>query len=81
MMEVVRRADCSRFPLCVSVRSPIGEVIGLRACYLEKLEPEQEITIGDETWVVIPWVRKLTMASGSDQPPASNAYGWAIRKS
>ncbi|ASE54601.1 TPA: hypothetical protein QEK30_004077 [Stenotrophomonas maltophilia] len=61
--------------------SPIGEVIGLRACYLEKLEPEQEITIGDETWVVFPWVRKLTMVSGSGQPPASNAYGWAIRKS
>ncbi|AIL06676.1 hypothetical protein U0039_04800 [Stenotrophomonas maltophilia] len=61
--------------------SPIGEVIGLRACYLEKLEPEQEIAIGAETWVVFPWVRKLTMASGSNQPPASNAYGWAVRKS
>lgn len=61
--------------------SPIGRVIGLRACCLDKLEPEQEITIGDETWVVFPWLRKLAMNSTTNSPPASGLYGWAVKKS
>ncbi|MBH1632462.1 hypothetical protein I5U01_16285 [Stenotrophomonas maltophilia] len=61
--------------------SPIGRVSGLRACYLEKLEPEMEVTIGDDTWVVFPWVRKLAMSSTTNAPPASGNYGWAVKKS
>ncbi len=61
--------------------SPIGQVIGLRACYMDRLEPEQEVTIADETWVVFPWLRKLAMNDRTDSPPASGNYGWAVRKS
>ncbi|HEL3182373.1 TPA: hypothetical protein UME25_004553 [Stenotrophomonas maltophilia] len=61
--------------------SPIGRVSGLRACYLEKLEPEQEITIGEDTWMVFPWLRKLAMSSVANAPPASGNYGWAVKKS
>ncbi|MDR2959709.1 MAG: hypothetical protein LBV10_09195 [Stenotrophomonas sp.] len=61
--------------------SPIGRVSGLRACYLEKLEPEMEVTIGGDTWVVFPWVRKLAMSSTTNAPPASGNYGWAVKKS
>ncbi|WP_295367842.1 hypothetical protein, partial [uncultured Stenotrophomonas sp.] len=61
--------------------SPIGQVIGLRACYMGRLEPEQEVTIADETWVVFPWLRKLAMSSNTNAPPASGNYGWAVRKS
>ncbi|EML7990587.1 hypothetical protein D7Y24_14550 [Stenotrophomonas maltophilia] len=61
--------------------SPIGRVPGLRACYLEKLEPEQEITIGEDTWMVFPWLRKLAMSSATNAPPASGNYGWAVKKS
>ncbi|HGM7335680.1 TPA: hypothetical protein ACKQCJ_002009 [Stenotrophomonas maltophilia] len=61
--------------------SPIGRVSGLRACYLEKLEPEQEITIGEDTWVVFPWLRKLAMSNATNAPPASGNYGWAVKKS
>ncbi|PSD12651.1 MULTISPECIES: hypothetical protein [Stenotrophomonas] len=61
--------------------SPIGRVSGLRACYLEKLEPEQEITIGEDTWMVFPWLRKLAMSSVTNAPPASGNYGWAVKKS
>jgi hypothetical protein len=76
-------------PITISVRrkgdaqylSPIGQVSGLRACYLEKLEPEQEVTIGQETWVVFPWLRKLPMSTEQNAPPASGNYGWAVRKS
>lgn len=61
--------------------SPIGQVIGLRACYMERLEPEQEVTIGDDTWTIFPWLRKAAMNSATNAPPASGNYGWAIRKS
>ncbi|MGB5908727.1 MAG: hypothetical protein WBG87_14985 [Stenotrophomonas maltophilia] len=61
--------------------SPIGRVSGLRACYLEKLEPEQEVTIGEDTWMVFPWLRKLAMSSVTNAPPASGNYGWAVKKS
>ncbi|PJL35536.1 hypothetical protein [Stenotrophomonas maltophilia] len=61
--------------------SAIGQVVGLRACYMEKLEPEQEITVGDETWVVFPWLRKLAMSNNTNAPPASGNYGWAVKKS
>lgn len=76
-------------PVQVSIRragttpylSPIGTVSGLQVCYLEKLEPEQEVTIGGETWVVFPWLRKLAMSGSFGAPPASGNYGWAVRKS
>lgn len=76
-------------PITLSVRragttpylSPIGRVSGLRACYLEKLEPEQEVTIGDDTWMLFPWLRKLPMSNASNAPPASGNYGWAVKKS
>nr|WP_180167697.1 hypothetical protein [Stenotrophomonas sp. SbOxS2]NYU00911.1 hypothetical protein [Stenotrophomonas sp. SbOxS2] len=76
-------------PITISVRrtgtgqylSPIGQVSGLRACYLEKLEPEQEVTIGQETWVVFPWLRKYPMSTDPNAPHASGNYGWAVRKS
>ncbi|HDS1139141.1 TPA: hypothetical protein UM343_003055 [Stenotrophomonas maltophilia] len=71
----VRRAGASPY------LSPLGRVSGLRACYLEKLEPEQEITIGDDTWMVFPWLRKLAMSSVTNAPPASGNYGWAVKKS
>jgi hypothetical protein len=51
----------------------------LRACYLEKLEPEQEITIGDDTWVVFPWLRKLAMSS-VDQCAAGQRQLWLGRE-
>ncbi|HDS1194601.1 TPA: hypothetical protein QDZ94_002868 [Stenotrophomonas maltophilia] len=61
--------------------SPVGVVIGTRACSIAKLEPEQEVTIGDETWVVFPWLRKLAMSTASNATPATGNYGWAVRKS
>lgn len=70
-----------RRPGTTPYHSPIGQVIGLRACYMDRLEPEQEVTIADETWVVFPWLRKLAMSSVTNSPPASGNYGWAVRKS
>lgn len=71
----VRRAGASAY------LSPVGVVIGTRACSVAKLEPEQEVTIGDETWVVFPWLRKLAMNNVSNWPPSTGNYGWAVRKS
>ncbi|WP_414604339.1 hypothetical protein [Stenotrophomonas sp. AR029] len=71
----IRRAGASPY------LSPVGMVLGTRACSIAKLEPEQEITIGDETWVVFPWLRKLAMSTASNATPASGNYGWAVRKS
>lgn len=71
----IRRAGASPY------LSPVGVVVGTRACSIAKLEPEQEVTIGDETWVVFPWLRKLAMSTTSNSPPATGNYGWAVRKS
>lgn len=61
--------------------SPIGVVQDVRYCSINKFEPEQEITIGDDTWVVFPLVGKRpTNSSGGDQPAASGDYAYAIRK-
>ncbi|MGH8040323.1 MAG: hypothetical protein ACREPD_21615 [Stenotrophomonas sp.] len=70
----VRRAGTAAY------LSPIGTVIGTRACSLAKLEPEQEVTIGEETWVVFPWLDKRPMSTAGNAPPASGNYGWAVRK-
>lgn len=71
----IRRAGASPY------LSPVGVVIGTRACSVAKLEPEQEITIGDETWVVFPFLRKLAMSATTNATPATGNYGWAVRKS
>lgn len=61
--------------------SPIGVVHDVRACSLEKLEAEQEITIGADVWKVFPVAAKRPMGGPSGvQPAASGNYAFAVRK-
>lgn len=61
--------------------SPIGVVQDVRYCSINKFEPEQEITIGSDTWVVFPVAAKRAMNSSTgEQPAASGDYAYAIRK-
>lgn len=61
--------------------SPIGVVQDVRYCSINKFEPEQEITIGSDTWVVFPVAAKRPLNSTSgEQPAASGDYAYAIRK-
>lgn len=61
--------------------SPIGVVHDVRYCSINKFEPEQEITIGSDTWKVFPVAAKRpTNSSSGEQPAASGDYAYAIRK-
>lgn len=60
--------------------SPIGYVANTRFMSLAKYDPEQELSIADETWVVFPVVRKATESSSFGTPNASGNHGYAIRK-
>lgn len=94
--NLVSRADKNAFsgrsvlhPIAVFVSrtgsatyySPIGVVQDVRYCSLDKFEPEQEVPIGSDTYVVFPVAGKRAMNSTSgDQPAASGDFGYAIRK-
>lgn len=61
--------------------SPIGVVHDVRYCSINKFEPEQEISIGSDTWKVFPLAAKRpTNSTAGDQPAASGDYAYAIRK-
>lgn len=60
--------------------SPIGYVANTRYVSLAKFDPEQELTIADETWMVFPVVRKAQESTVNDAPNASENNGYAIRK-
>ncbi len=61
--------------------SPIGVVHDVRYCSIDKFEPEQEITIGSDTWKVFPVAAKRAMTSAvGERPAASGNYAYAIRK-
>lgn len=61
--------------------SPIGVVHDVRFCSLQKFEPEQEVTIGADTYKVFPVVAKRVMnGTVGVQPAASGFYGYAVRK-
>lgn len=60
--------------------SPVGYVANTRFVSLAKFDPEQEISIADESWIVFPVVRKATESSASGAPNASGNHGFAIRK-
>lgn len=60
--------------------SPIGYVANTRFMSLAKFDPEQELSIADETWMVFPVVRKGAFSSVNNAPNASENNGLAIRK-
>lgn len=60
--------------------SPAGYIANTRYVSLAKFDPERELSIADETWMVFPVVRKATESSTSGAPNASGNNGFAIRK-
>lgn len=60
--------------------SPIGYVANTRFMSLAKFDPEQELSIADETWMVFPVVRKAAHSTANGAPNASENNGFAIRK-
>jgi len=60
--------------------SPAGYISNTRYVSLAKFDPEQELSIADETWMVFPVVRKGAESSTSGAPNASANNGYAIRK-
>lgn len=75
-------------PIEVSVRrqgtpiyvSPIGYVANTRFVSLDKFDPEQELSIASETYMLFPVVRKGAHSSTTGAPNASENNGLAIRK-
>lgn len=60
--------------------SPIGYVANRRYASLAKFDPEQEVTVGGDTWVVFPVVRKAAQSNVVDALNATGNNGYAIRK-
>lgn len=62
--------------------SPAGVVQDVRVCSIQKFDPEQEITIGTDTWKVFPIIGKRPMNTVINlvQPAASGDYAYAIKK-
>jgi hypothetical protein len=61
--------------------SLLGTVQDVRYCSINKLEPEQEITIGSDVWKVFPVAGKRSLVNSSAGGPAgSGDYGYAIKK-
>ena len=61
--------------------SPLGVAQDVRLCSLNKLEPEQEITIGSDVYKIFPLVAKRPLFySTANLPAASGDYGYAVRK-
>lgn len=66
----------------VLYHSPAGVVQDVRICSIQKFDPEQEFTIGTDTWKVFPIVGKRPMNTVVNlvQPAASGNYAYAIKK-
>lgn len=60
--------------------SPAGFVGNLRYVSLAKFDPEQELSIAGETWMVFPVARKAAGSSTSGAPIGTGIFGFAIRK-
>lgn len=60
--------------------SPAGYIANTRYVSLAKFDPEAELSIADETYMLFPVVRKASESSSSDAPNASGNNGFAIRK-
>lgn len=61
--------------------SPAGTVQDVRICSIRDFEPEQEISVGSDTWKVFPLVAKRPMNPfTSPQPAASGDFAFAIKK-
>lgn len=61
--------------------SPVGVVQDVRVCSLEKLAPEQEITVGSDIYKVFPVAAKRPFyPEAGNLPAASGNYGYAVRK-
>lgn len=99
MGRLVKTADENTFsgrsifhPIQVDIRrtgtpayySPAGTIPGIRYASLRKFDPEQEVTIGSDVWVVFPGVRKApetgTFNNLGGVTPASGNFGYAFKK-
>lgn len=60
--------------------SPIGYVRNTRFVSLAKFDPEQEVTIAGDVWVMFPVARKAASSSASGAPIGTENAGFAIRK-
>lgn len=75
-------------PIEVSVRragtpiyfSPIGYSAACRFASLAKYDPEQEVTVAGETWMMFPVARKAAPSDGQNAPIGTDNAGFAIRK-
>jgi hypothetical protein len=64
-----------------TLHSPVGLVDSLRICSMDKFEPEQEVTVGGNVYVVFPMAAKRPMfGTQGDLPAGSGMYGYAVRK-
>jgi hypothetical protein len=55
--------------------TPLGTIPDMEGCNMTFLEPQEEFTVGSDTWKVYPWWRKAT--TGTEQ---SKSLGIAIKK-
>lgn len=60
--------------------SPVGYIDNTRYISLAKFSPEEEITIGSDTWVVFPVARKAEPNPANDAPIGTGVFGYAVRK-
>lgn len=60
--------------------SPIGYVKNRRYASLAKFDPEQEVTVGGEVWMMFPVARKAAGSSVNGAPIGTDNNGFAIKK-
>lgn len=63
-----------------NLKSPIGRVPNMRACFLQAVAPTDIITVGGEDWLFLPVVQRTeSYNSSSSSIPSSGYYGYAHR--
>lgn len=63
-----------------NLRSPIGHIPHMRGIFMNNLVPAEQITLGGDTWIVLPVTQRTeTFGSGSSSVPSSGFYGYAYR--
>lgn len=60
--------------------TPVGYPDNLRYVSLAKFDPEQEVSIGTDTYVVFPVARKAAPSTAVGGPIGTSNFGYAIRK-
>lgn len=59
----------------------VGSVPDLRFVNIKNMSPQQEITLGDDTWKVFPQLRQADWLNGlTELMPSSGYYGLAFKK-